>query len=70
MNKKYFSISEFKALMLELLTASSVHDGVKLQTLESKITDAYQSTTMTHYQYETLIHTQQILLEDWRVNYK
>ena len=70
MNKKYFSIAEFKALMLEMLTASSVHDGIRLQALEAKITDAYKSTTMTHYQYETLIHTQQILLEDWRVNYK
>jgi len=70
MNKKYFSIAEFKALMLELLTASSVHDGVKLQALEAKITDTYKLTTMTHYQYETLIHTQQILLDDWRVNYK
>lgn len=70
MNKKYFSIAEFKALMLEMLTASSVHDGIKLQALESKITDAYQSTTMTHNQYQTLSNTQQILLEDWRVNYK
>ena len=69
MNKKYFSIAEFKTLMLELLSASSVHDGVKLQTLESKIVDTYKSTTMTKYQYETLTHTQQILLEDWRLNF-
>ena len=34
MNKKYFSVAEFKALMLELLTASSVHDGIKLQNLD------------------------------------
>jgi hypothetical protein len=69
-NKKYFSIAEFKALMLELLTASSVHDGIKLQNLESKIIDTYKATTMTQRQYTTLLNTHMILLEDWRVNYK
>ena len=70
MNKTFFSVADFKTLMLELLTASSVHDGIKLQNLEAKIIDTYKATTMTHYQYETLLHTQQILLDDWRVNYK
>ncbi len=69
MNKKYFSIAEFRTLMLELLSASSVHDGVKLQVMESKIVDTYKSTTMTKYQCDALMHAQQILLEDWRLNF-
>lgn len=69
MKEKYFSIAEFKALMLELLTASSLHDGVKLQAMESKIVDTYKSTTMTQYQYDALLHTQYILLDDWRLNF-
>ena len=69
MNKKYFSIAEFKTLMLELLSASSVHDGIKLQNLEAKIIDTYKATTMTQRQYTTLLNTQMILLEDWRLNF-
>ena len=69
MNKKYFSIAEFKTLMLELLSASSVHDGIKLQNLEAKIIDTYKETTMTQRQYTTLLNTQMILLEDWRMNF-
>lgn len=64
MNKKYFSIAEFKTLMLELLSASSVHDGIKLQNLEAKIIDTYKETTMTQRQYTTLLNAQMILLED------
>lgn len=69
MNKKYFSIAEFKTLMLELLSASSVHDGIKLQNLEAKIIDTYKETTMTQRQYTTLLNAQMILLEDWRMNF-
>lgn len=69
MNKKYFPISEFKTLMLELLSASSVHDGIKLQNLEAKIIDTYKETTMTQRQYTTLLNAQMILLEDWRMNF-
>lgn len=70
MNKRFFSIGDFKSLVLRLLNASSVHDGIVLQKLEAEIIDKYKETTMTHYQYTTLSNMCSILLEDWRTNWK
>lgn len=70
MIKKFYSTADFKSMMLRLLNASELHDGLELQKLEAEIIDTYKETTMTHYQYEALSHVCAVLLEDWRLNDK
>ena len=70
MNRKIFTVSDFKVFVLRLLNAANSHDGIALQKMSEEITDRYKETTMTHYEYETLYNLCDIFLEDWRLNWK
>ena len=61
---------DFKQMILNLIIAHTGKDGVALQKLEMETIDAYRETTMSHYQYTTLIGICEELLEDWRMNDK
>lgn len=67
---KLFTIDMFRDFAEWLLAASKKHDGLALQNLDAEIINTYQATTMNHQEYRVLTDMCQILLEDWRRNWK
>lgn len=70
MNEKFFSIGDFKTLILRILNAGNAHDGLALQKLEAEILNVYTETTMSHREYNILWNMCYVFLEDWRMNWK
>ena len=68
--KREFTINDYKVLMLRILNAHTLKDGIMLQKLECEIINTYKETTMNYCQYRTLLNTCGILLDDWRRNDK
>lgn len=61
----------FKMYLLQLLNASNVKDGIRLQNLgEAEIIDSYKSGELTHREYETLEKVYNIFITEWRENHK
>ena len=61
----------FKMYLLQLLNASNVKDGIRLQNLgEAEIVDSYKAGQLTHHEYETLENVYNIFIQEWRENHK
>ena len=57
----------FKMYLLQLLNASNVKDGIRLQNLgEAEIVDSYKAGELTNNEYRTLESTYQIFMQEWR----
>lgn len=69
-SKKKFTVNDYKVLVLKILNAHTLHDGIALQKLEAEVIETYKATTMTERHYKSLINTCGILLDDWRENWK
>lgn len=67
---KLFTIDMFRDFAERLLAASKKHDGLALQNLGVEIINTYQATTMSHQEYRVLSDMCDIMLDDWRRNYK
>lgn len=67
---KTFTIDMFRDFAERILAASKKHDGLALQNLDVEIINAYQATTMNHQEYRVLSDMCDIMLDDWRGNWK
>lgn len=67
---KLFTIDMFRNFAERILAASEKHDGHALQNLEVEIINTYRATTMNPQEYRVLIDMCEIMLDDWRKNYK
>lgn len=61
----------FKMYLLQLLNASNLHDGIRLQNLgEAEIIDSYKSGQLTLHEYTALEKVYNIFITEWRENCK
>lgn len=67
---KLFTIDMFRDFAERLIAADKKHDGLALQNLGVEIINTYQATTMTQQEYKVLSDMCDIMLGDWRRNYK
>lgn len=67
---KTFTIDMLRDFAERILAASEKHDGIELQNLGVEIINTYQATTMTHQEYKVLSDMCDIMLDDWRRNWK
>ena len=70
MNKKPFTINDFKAYVLQLMSAHGRRDSVALENLDAEIENLYKETLMPRSMWQTLHSMQTLFMDDWRKNWK